>query len=180
MDTGTIITIIVGCIGIGISLFFNIRFRKQIKRFEEGTQLSWPMVDSAIRDIKRMMDGENFQPDVIVALNFGGLIFAGILNCLYDPRKPVYTYYSARPQEDEGLPDFKKHLNEIEGNVLIVDSITIHGDSLQEAHDTLTNIKDIKSAVIAHSALVAKIKPDYLFREFTGYVYFPWGRAPRK
>ena len=143
--------------------------------------ISWRRVYLLTRKLALMIKGDNFQPDVIVAIARGGYVPARILCDFLD----VNTLASIRIEHY--LPGAKKQQMarltdplsiDIKGkNVLVVDEVNDTGDTLEVADRHLKEFlpKDVRVAVLDHK-LTSDFHPEYFSHTIVKWrwLIYPW------
>jgi len=143
--------------------------------------ISWRQVYLLARKLAYTIDGDKFQPDVIVAIARGGYVPARILCDFLD----VNTLASIRIEHY--LPGAIKRKAarltdplaiDIEGkNVLVVDDVNDTGDTLEVAVHHLKEFspKDVRVAVL-NQKTTSGFRPEYFARKIIKWrwLIYPW------
>lgn len=117
--------------------------------------------------------------DLIIGIHKGGLIPATI--CAYARKTPLATIAIQRYKDkEESEIKWSKDiatLQEIKGEILIVDDITDKGETLIKAKELIeaksVNSYNIKIATVYYK-LTSIIKPDYYLGETDEWIVFPY------
>ncbi len=143
--------------------------------------ISWRRVHLLARQLAFMINGDNFQPDVIVAIARGGYVPARILCDFLD----VNTLASIRVEHY--LPGASKQkiarltdplAIDIKGkNVLVVDDVNDTGDTLEVAVQHLKEFSptDVRVAVL-NQKITSDFRPDYFAHRIIKWrwLIYPW------
>ena len=143
--------------------------------------ISWRRVYLLARKLAYMINGDNFQPDVIVAIARGGYVPARILCDFFD----VSTLASIRIEHY--LPGASKQkiasltdplAIDIKGkNVLLVDDVNDTGDTLEVAVHHLKEFspKDVRVAVLIQKT-TSDFRPEYFAHRIIKWrwLIYPW------
>ncbi len=142
--------------------------------------MSWESAaDSLHHNISKQIKESGFKPEVLIAINRGGLVPARILSdSLNIPHLYVIgiSFYSRVGVRKE-TPEVTQPLSvDISGKkVLIVDDISDTGKSLILAKEYVSKLNpaEIKTATIHHKPK-SIFKPDYFHKTTEAWIVYPW------
>lgn len=165
---------------------------KDIQKYV-NENLTFVDVEHAIKALIDMLRSASFVPDIIIGIDRGGAIVAGILGKALG--KPITTMTVARrwtlsdseKSLDEGLKNPHSRRADFGAlkNILLVDDACRAGTTLASAFDSLRGVGalhdiTIKTAVILNQKqLHPKIEPDfYAYTTEKGTILLPWDSGP--
>ncbi len=143
--------------------------------------LDWNDIDKAIESLAISIK-EDYDPDVLVGISRGGLIPAVRLSHLLNDlsMKVVHVQFYENINETMDEPEiFGSYIQELEGNVLIVDDVADTGKTLKVVLDHISDkVEDEwKICTVAYKS-TSSIEPDYYVYETDKWIVFPWEEAP--
>jgi len=140
---------------------------------------SWNELHENIREMANKIKGDDFRPDMVIALSRGGFVPARVicdLMIIKDLVSVKVDHWGVTAAKNG-----KAHLRypidvDLTGKrVLIVDDITDSGESMELAKDFVKklNPKEVKTASIFHFRH-SKFIPDYYSKELINWVWVMW------
>lgn len=156
--------------------------------------LTWKGFGEASRQLAQTIVDSRWCPDLIIAIARGGLIPAGALAYAMDVKAmgtmnvEFYTGIGSTLAEPQLLPPFMD-VSAVDGHkVLVVDDVADSGRTLKMVMDMIhwqglsldgTQVArvDVRCAVLYRKP-ASVITPDYVWRETSSWINFPWSTQP--
>ena len=145
--------------------------------------LTWPAYADAARDLARMVAGDGYRPDLILAIARGGLLIAGSVSYalgvknLHVINVEYYTGVNERLDFPVILPPPLNLVDLAAARLLVVDDVADTGHTLALVRDfCLPQVAELRSAVLyqkPHSV----IDCDYVWKRTDRWIDFPWSTA---
>jgi len=151
------------------------------KKAEKWELVSWEMFYDMARQLAFIIQEDNYQPDIIIAIARGGYTPARILSDylgVMDMTSFKVRHYKAAHKNPEARIEHPLAADITGKRVLLVDDVSDSGDTfdvgIQHIMDT-ANPAEIRTAVLHHK-IVSKYKPTYYTREVREWhwITYPW------
>ncbi|MFB6134599.1 MAG: phosphoribosyltransferase [Halanaeroarchaeum sp.] len=146
------------------------------------TVTNWEYIYDLARDVSEQVKGDEFEPDVIVALARGGW-FAGRVLCDFlglDDLTSLKMEHYVGTAEQQSEPEIRYPMPEgsVEGkDVLIVDDIADTGGSIERAFEYVSdrNPGDVRTATL-QLLQTSEFEPDFVGErlEEWAWIVYPW------
>jgi len=143
--------------------------------------ISWELFYDMARQLAFMIQEDEYQPDIIIAIARGGYTPARILSDylgVMDMTSFKVRHYQAAQKQVEARIEHPLAADVSGRKILLVDDVSDSGDTFDVAikhiHDC-ANPTEIKTAVLHHK-IVSKYTPDYFTREVKEWhwITYPW------
>ena len=145
--------------------------------------LTWPAYADAARDLARMVAGDGYRPDLILAIARGGLLIAGSVSYalgvknLHVINVEYYTGVNERLDFPVILPPPLNLVDLAAAHLLVVDDVADTGHTLALVRDfCLPQVAELRCAVL-YQKPQSVIDCDYVWRRTDRWIDFPWSTA---
>jgi hypoxanthine phosphoribosyltransferase len=143
--------------------------------------VSWEIFHDMARQLAFMIHGDNYRPDIIIAIARGGYTPARILSDylgVMDMTSFKVKHYKSKEKEPIAVIEHPL-ADDVSGQkILLVDDVSDTGDTFEVAIEHInecTNPAEVRTAVLHHK-IVSRYKPDYYTREVKEWhwITYPW------
>jgi len=190
----SIVSSLVGLVGLGGTVYFGLEARKLQKRLR---RFEWSDVEVGVKQLVRKVKGQ-LDPDIILTISALGAIVAGLFIVHRPELTPLYSGITLK-KADERLASFQvdhhilvtskwkiaipeAFLRQKGKKVLVFDDAVVTGDAMSNVLNLLiergfTRANLVTAALIATDAAIRSEKgPDaYWLKVDNSDLYFPWG-----
>jgi hypothetical protein len=146
--------------------------------------LEWADVGPATRQLAETINGDGFQPDVILAIARGGLIVAASLGYALGVKNTwtlnveFYTGVDERLDLPIILPPVPEFVDLEEAKVLVADDVADTGATLALVKEFCgPRVGQIRIATLYEKPR-SVVKCDYVWRRTDSWIVFPWSAQP--
>lgn len=146
----------------------------------ETEVLTWEMFGDATQELARMVAGDGYRPDIILAIARGGLFTAGALGyalgvkLLHVVNVEFYTGRDERLTMPVMLPPVPDPSFFAGAKVLICDDVADTGATLAMTHDFCERyVAEVRSAVVFQKPR-SSVRCEYVWRHTSDWIQFPW------
>jgi hypoxanthine phosphoribosyltransferase len=142
--------------------------------------LGWLEFGDAARHLASDVHGDDFAPDVVIAIARGGLLLAGAIAYALDVKScgslnvEFYTNEHTRLERPIVLPPLLDEPSLVGKKVLLVDDVSDSGRTLAMVVELLTTIADEVKTVVLYTKPGTVHIPDYSWRKTDRWIAFPW------
>ena len=178
MDIGTIIGIIIGLIGITLSIIIPLWYNRQERN------IKWEKVLKYVEKIAEELKSEKWFPDILISFPKGGLIVADLLGHQFNNELDIISLYTKRVKKDNGIHIILRHpyvnVDALKGkHILIIDDVISGGETMRKVKELICNVPntDVRTAVLGFT------KPTYFVPNYSAFMYnrnkdlfLPWGK----
>ncbi len=147
---------------------------------DEREILCWDVFGEAARVLARAVHGDGFEPDVVVAIARGGLLLAGAIAYALDVKScgalnvEFYTGIEERLPAPTLLPPMLDEAALAGKRVLLVDDVSDSGRTLAMVLELVRLTGADVRTVCLYSKPGTVLVPDYVWRETSNWIAFPW------
>ncbi len=142
--------------------------------------LTWSGFGDGAVELAKMVVGDGFQPDIVLAIARGGLFVAGSLGYALDVKNlyvmnvEFYTGVDETLDLPVMLPPYLDKVDLREKRVLVADDVADTGATLKLVHDFCAEeVAEVRSAVLYEKPR-STITCDYVWRRTDQWIVFPW------
>jgi hypoxanthine phosphoribosyltransferase len=150
----------------------------------ERENLGWQAFGDASRDLARVIAGDGYRPDLILAIARGGLFVAGALGYalsvknLHVMNVEFYNGVGTTLDMPVMLPPVPSAVDFSAKKVLIADDVADSGKTIELVHSFIKDhVYEVRSAVIYEKPR-STIKCEYVWRRTDRWINFPWSTDP--
>jgi uncharacterized protein len=150
----------------------------------ERETLTWQTFGDASRELARVIAGDGFRPDLILAIARGGLFVAGALGYalsvknLYLMNVEFYNGVGSTLDMPVMLPPVPSAVDFSEKKVLIADDVADTGRTIELVQGFVADhVAEVRSAVVYEKA-GSLVKCDYVWKRTDLWINFPWSSLP--
>ena len=151
---------------------------------DERETLTWAGFGDATQELARMIAGDGFRPDIILAIARGGLFIAGALGYALSVKNlhlmnvEFYNGVDSRLDIPVMLPPVPSAVDFSEKKVLVADDVADTGKTLELVLQFVADhVAEVRSAVV-YEKPGSLVKCDYVWKQTAAWVNFPWSSAP--
>jgi uncharacterized protein len=150
----------------------------------ERETLTWEAFGDAARDLARVIAGDGFRPDLILAIARGGLFIAGALGYalsvknLHVMNVEFYNGVGSTLDMPVMLPPVPSTVDFSEKRVLVADDVADTGKTLELVRGFVAgHVAEVRSAVV-YEKPASLVKCDYVWKRTEAWINFPWSSEP--
>lgn len=151
---------------------------------QERETLTWPDFGNAAQELARLVAGDEYRPDIILAIARGGLFVAGALGYALS----VKNLHLMNVEFCNGvgstldmpvmLPPVPSAVDFSEKKVLIADDVADTGKTLELVRGFVAgHVAEVRSAVV-YEKPGSLVKCDYVWKRTERWINFPWSTLP--
>jgi uncharacterized protein len=151
---------------------------------DERETLTWEAFGNAARDLARVIAGDGFRPDLILAIARGGLFIAGALGYalsvknLHVMNVEFYNGVGSTLDMPVMLPPVPSTVDFSEKRVLVADDVADTGKTLELVRGFVAgHVAEVRSAVV-YEKPASLVKCDYVWKRTEAWINFPWSSEP--
>ena len=146
--------------------------------------LTWETFGDAAQELARVIAGDGFRPDLILAIARGGMFVAGALGYalsvknLHVMNVEFYNGVGTTLDMPVMLPPVPSAVDFSAKKVLIADDVADTGKTLELVRNFVSgHVAEVRAAVI-YEKTQSLIKCDYVWRRTDSWINFPWSSQP--
>src|ERR1700689_2438638 len=150
----------------------------------ERETLTWDTFGDAAQELARVIAGDGFRPDLILAIARGGMFVAGALGYalsvknLHVMNVEFYNGVGSTLDIPVMLPPVPSAVDFSEKKVLIADDVADTGKTLELVRGFIAgHVAEVRSAVV-YEKPASLVKCDYVWRRTNLWINFPWSSQP--
>ncbi|WP_020669694.1 phosphoribosyltransferase [Amycolatopsis nigrescens] len=150
----------------------------------ERAELTWELFGTAGRELAEEIDGDGFEPDLILSIARGGLFVAGVLGYALDVKNlhvmnvEFYTGVDQRLDLPVMLPPVPNAVDLTGAKVLVADDVADTGATLKLVRDFCADhVAEVRCAVIYEKPR-SVVSCEYVWRRTDRWINFPWSDRP--
>jgi uncharacterized protein len=151
---------------------------------DERETLTWEAFGDAARDLARVIAGDGFRPDLILAIARGGLFVAGALGYalsvknLHVMNVEFYNGVGSTLDMPVMLPPVPSAVDFSEKRVLVADDVADTGKTLELVRGVVAgHVAEVRCAVV-YEKPASLVKCDYVWKRTEAWINFPWSSEP--
>jgi uncharacterized protein len=151
---------------------------------DERETLTWAGFGDAAQDLARMIAGDGFRPDIILAIARGGMFVAGALGYALSVKNlhlmnvEFYNGVDSRLDIPVMLPPVPSAVDFSQKKVLVADDVADTGKTLELVREFVAgHVAEVRSAVV-YEKPGSLVKCDYVWKRTGAWINFPWSSAP--
>jgi hypothetical protein len=146
--------------------------------------LTYTQFGAAVRELAEVIARSGYEPDIILSIARGGLLFGGALGYALGVKNTFtlsvefYTGVNERLPMPVVLPPIPNKIDLAGARVLIADDVVDTGATLELVTNFCADhVEEVRSAVLyeKHGAIS---KPHYVWRTTDKWIDFPWSVEP--
>jgi hypothetical protein len=150
----------------------------------ERETLTWESFGDAAQDLARVIAGDGFRPDVILAIARGGMFVAGALGYALSVKNlhlmnvEFYNGVGSTLDMPVMLPPVPSAVDFSQKKVLIADDVADTGKTLELVRNFVAeHVAEARCAVV-YEKPGSLVKCDYVWKRTEAWVNFPWSSLP--
>jgi hypoxanthine phosphoribosyltransferase len=150
----------------------------------ERETLTWAAFGDAAQELARVIAGDGFRPDIILAIARGGMFVAGALGYALSVKNlhlmnvEFYNGVGSTLDMPVMLPPVPSAVDFSEKRVLIADDVADTGKTLELVRGFVADhVAEVRSAVV-YEKPGSLVKCDYVWKRTTAWINFPWSTLP--
>jgi uncharacterized protein len=151
---------------------------------DERETLTWETFGTAAQELARVIAGDGFRPDVILAIARGGLFVAGALGYALSVKNlhlmnvEFYNGVGSTLDMPVMLPPVPSAVDFSAKKVLIADDVADTGKTLELVRGFVAgHVAEVRSAVV-YEKPTSLVKCDYVWKRTDRWINFPWSSLP--
>ena len=150
----------------------------------ERESLTWESFGDAAQDLARVIAGDGFRPDVILAIARGGMFVAGALGYALSVKNlhlmnvEFYNGVGSTLDMPVMLPPVPSAVDFSQKKVLIADDVADTGKTLELVRNFIVeHVAEARCAVV-YEKPGSLVKCDYVWKRTDRWINFPWSTQP--
>jgi len=150
----------------------------------ERETLTWETFGDAAQDLARVIAGDGFRPDLILAIARGGMFVAGALGYALSVKNlhlmnvEFYNGVGSTLDMPVMLPPVPSAVDFSQKKVLIADDVADTGKTLELVRSfVVEHVAEARCAVV-YEKPTSLVKCDYVWKRTEAWINFPWSSLP--
>lgn len=146
--------------------------------------LTWEAFGDAAQELARLIAGDGFRPDLILAIARGGLFVAGALGYALSVKNlnvmnvEFYNGVGSTLDMPVMLPPVPSAVDFSQKKVLIADDVADTGKTIELVRNFIAgHVAAVRCAVV-YEKPASLVKCDYVWKRTEAWVNFPWSTRP--
>ena len=151
---------------------------------DERETLTWATFGDAAQELARVIAGDGFRPDLILAIARGGMFVAGALGYalavknLHLMNVEFYNGVGSTLDMPVMLPPVPSAVDFSQKKVLIADDVADTGKTIELVREFVAgHVAEVRSAVV-YEKPGSLVKCEYVWKRTDRWINFPWSTLP--